>query len=134
MGNWNDRNNSVRRQTGYGAGMILAFALAVGCTGGKQDTLTVRGGEQVTYQCENGIRIVARYYTLSDSSLNFVKLQMPDGKEYTLPNAVSASGARYTDERELVWWTKGDSAFVQTRGENGEWQVRYGNCGIRREK
>jgi membrane-bound inhibitor of C-type lysozyme len=77
---------------------------------------------------------VARYYTLSDNSLHFVKLLMPDGREYTLPNAVSASGARYTDDRELVWWTKGDSAFVQTRDRNGEWQIMYNNCGIIRDK
>jgi len=43
---------------------------------------------------------VARYGYLSDGSLQFVKVLMPNGKEYTLPSLVSASGARFTDEHE----------------------------------
>lgn len=97
------------------------------CSGAKQGKLTVVGGKTITYQCDTGETITARYFELSDKSLEFVKLQMPDGKAHTLPLALSASGARYTDDRELVWWTKGDTAFAQKRGENGEWQTVY-NC------
>ena len=93
----------------------------------RQENLTVTGGKTITYLCETGEKITARYFALSDKSLEFVKLQMPDGKNYTLPLALSASGARYTDDRELVWWTKGDSAFAQRRDTNGEWQIVY-NC------
>jgi len=130
----NAPNDFYRKQAGYAVFMVLAFALAFRCGGGKREALAVRGGEPVTYQCENGIQIVARYFSLSDSSLGFVKLQMPGGREYTLPNVVSASGARYTDDRELVWWIKGDSAFVQTRDINGEWRIMYRNCGISRKR
>ena len=56
------------------------------------------------------------------------KVTMPDGKVYTLPNVLSASGARYTNEIEKVWWTKGRTAFVQERDKNGEWQVTIDNC------
>jgi membrane-bound inhibitor of C-type lysozyme len=114
--------------------LLFIFAVATGCAGVNHGALTVRGGEPVIYQCENGERIVARYYSLSDGSLNFVKLLFPDGRKYTLPNVVSGSGARYSDDRELVWWIKGDSAFVETRDQNGEWQITIRNCRIIREK
>lgn len=108
--------------------VITALFCATGCRNCNQDTLTVLGGDPVDYQCENGDRIVARYYTLSDSSLDFVKVLMPDNEEYTLPQALSGSGARYTDEMELTWWIKGDSASVEMRDVNGDWQTIYENC------
>jgi len=52
----------------------------------------------------------------------------------TLPRALSASGVRYTDDREWVWWTKGNSAFAETRTPNGEWQIRYPDCRQTAEK
>ena len=95
---------------------------------GRSTNLAVTGGEAITYHCDNGEQIVARYYSLSDKSLDFVKVRLPDGKEYTLPQVLSGSGVRYTDDRELVWWTKGASAFAEMRDQNGEWQVRYDKC------
>jgi membrane-bound inhibitor of C-type lysozyme len=110
--------------------IFLALFLAEGCALSRHGMLSVRGGEPVVYQCEDGKQLIARYYTLSDRSLGFVKLVMPDGREFTLPNVVSASGARYTDDRELVWWIKGDSAFAETRDQNGEWQPLYKDCRV----
>jgi membrane-bound inhibitor of C-type lysozyme len=112
---------------------ILLCALATlaclsGCGSAKQEQLAVQGGEPITYQCEGGEQIVARYYSLSDKSLHFVKVTMPDGQEHTLPNVLSASGARYTDDYLWVWWTKGESAFAEARDQDGEWQVKYQNC------
>ncbi len=107
--------------------VIILTALSA-CGSAKQGKLTVEGGEPITYRCEGGEQIVARYYHLSDKSLYFVKVLLPDGQEQTLPNAVSASGARYTDDRLWVWWTKGDSGFAETRDQNGQWQVKYQNC------
>ena len=111
-----------------GIAIITVLSLA-SCAGSepKLERLTVTGGSTITYLCDTGETITVRYFALSDKSLEFVKLQMPDGKAHTLPLALSASGARYTDDRELVWWTKGDTAFAQKRGENGEWQTVY-NC------
>jgi membrane-bound inhibitor of C-type lysozyme len=111
--------------------ILLCAAVAVpmcGCTCVKPGCLSVRGGEPVHYRCQNGERIIARYYSLSDGSLSFVKVVMPDGKGYTLPNVISGSGARYTDEVEKVWWTKGDSGFVQARDQKGGWQIEYRDC------
>jgi len=106
--------------------IILAGACC--CVAGEVQNLTVTGGDAITYQCDNGAQIVARYYSLSDKSLDFVKVCTPDGKEYTLPQVLSGSGVRYSDDRELVWWTKGASAFAEMRDQNGDWQVRYNNC------
>lgn len=112
--------------------IILPFfvpACIFGCSLTKEN-LTVRVGESVTYQCENGDRITARYYSLSDNSLDFVKVILPDGKEQTLPQGLSASGARYTDEREFVWWIKGNSARLEARSGEGNWQSRYNECQV----
>lgn len=115
--------------------LIVLFFVATlicisGCNSAKRGELTVLHGNYAIYQCENGNRIEARYYSLSDNSLSFVKLRMPDGREQTLPQVLSASGARYTNDFELVWWIKGDSARAEIRGLNGEWQLKYAKCKV----
>lgn len=91
-------------------------------------------GPPIAYKSANGKRFVARYGSLSDGSLHFVKVKMPDGKEYTLPQVVSASGVRYTDERELVWWTHRGSVRVDVRDTKGHWKTRYPELKEVREK
>ena len=116
---------------------IIAFCfvlLLAGCAATVSNQLTVRPGERVVYYCGDGSGIVATYYSLSDNSLDFVKVQLPEGAVVTLPRALSASGVRYTDDREWVWWTKGNSAFAETRTSNGEWQIRYPDCRQTAEK
>jgi membrane-bound inhibitor of C-type lysozyme len=113
--------------------LTILLVVTAGCMGIKQETLTVRPLERVTYRCEQGERITARYFSLSDNSLGFVKVLLPDGQEVTLPQALSASGVRYTDEREWVWWTKGDAAFAETRTPSGEWCIRYDHCRVTTE-
>ncbi len=133
---------------GSAAAALVFFValLAGGCSGKASTHLTVKGGEAVVYEVGvdgtggstgaggaaggSAERITARYYSLSDDSLSFVKVTMPDGKIYTLPNVVSASGARYSDDRELVWWTKGDTAFAEKRGEDGQWKTVYTDCRV----
>lgn len=111
------------------AGIVMVLALfAAGCVTIMSSGLTVAGGDPVIYRCEKGNLITAKYYRLSDHSLNFVKVTMPDGQEYTLPQVVSASGARYTDSLQLVWWIKGDVALVEILDENGKWQIKYRHC------
>lgn len=106
---------------------LLAFLSACSDDAAK-NRLEVTDGDIVTYQAENGDRVTAKYYSLSDKSLDFVKVTLPDGKEYTLPCVLSASGARYTDDRELVWWTKGDTAQAEKRDKSGEWKTLYSEC------
>jgi len=106
----------------------LLVLLLYGCAGKQNPApLTVNGGEPVIYKSDSGDRIIARYFSLSDSTLDFVKVTLPGGREYTLPQVLSASGVRYTDDRELVWWTKGNTAFAEVRDENGQWITKY-NC------
>ncbi len=118
----------IKMSTIISALTFFVLACIFGCCSMMKDGLTVRTVERVAYQCENGDRISTRYYSLSDNSLAFVKLILPDGKEQTLSNWLSASGARHTDNRELVWWIKGDSAKLDVRGAEGNWEVMYNDC------
>jgi membrane-bound inhibitor of C-type lysozyme len=104
---------------------ILTTSLC-GCAAGLHKTvLTADIEPPVYYRSDNGDHFVARYGLLSDGSLHFVKVEMPDGQEYTLPQVVSASGVRYTDERELVWWTHQGTVRVDVRDTDGKWETRY---------
>ena len=104
---------------------VLALSLC-GCAPkpGKK-TLTVEIGPPVYYGSDNGEQFVAKYGSLSDGSLHFAKVKMPDGREYTLPQVVSGSGVRYTDERELVWWTHQGTVRVDVRDADGQWKTKY---------
>jgi membrane-bound inhibitor of C-type lysozyme len=104
---------------------ILTASLCCCVASLHKTVLTADFGPPVYYRSDNGDHFVARYGSLSDGSLHFVKVEMPDGKEYTLPQVVSASGVRYTDERELVWWTHQGTVRVDVRDADGNWETRY---------
>jgi membrane-bound inhibitor of C-type lysozyme len=104
---------------------MLTLSLC-GCVAGLHKTvLTADIGPPVYYRSDNGDLFVARYGHLSDGSLSFVKLKMPDGREYTLPQVISASGVRYTDERQVVWWTHQGTVRVDVRDAEGKWKTWY---------
>ncbi len=102
--------------------MLLLLAISA-CA--PRSELTVKLGGPQYFATEKGDCVAARYGQLSDDSLHFVKVTMPDGREYTLPAAISASGARYTDERELVWWEHQGTVRVDLRDTDGKWRTRY---------
>ena len=104
---------------------ILALSLCSCVTSLGQTALTADIGQPVHYISEQGDYFVAKYGSLSDGSLHFVKVKMPDGREYTLPQVVSASGVRYTDERALVWWTHQGTVRVDVRDAEGNWKTKY---------
>lgn len=79
----------------------------------KPSNLHLKVISKVAYECEQKEKIIARYYTLSDDSLSFVKLRYKN-HSYTLPQIVSASGARYSDLHEVEWWSKGNQATFTT--------------------
>ncbi|PTN35028.1 MliC family protein [Desulfonatronum sp. SC1] len=110
----------------------LAILLIAGCNwsrdGRDPGELTVVPITDVAYLCSGEKRVMARYYVLSDKTLHFVRLELPNMEVITLPNAVSASGSRYTDEREFVWWVKGREGFLEKRGEDGEWRPYLEDC------
>ncbi len=79
----------------------------------------------IQYISKDGKVFTAKYGSLEDDTLNFVKITMPDGKQYTLPQVVSASGVRFTDEREIQWWLHQNSVRIDVRDSNGKWQTLY---------
>lgn len=112
-------------------GLLLASVVAApGLVAGQDGVLAVQLNARVVYDCDSNDQVMAEYYTLSDGSLHFVKLILPDGREFTLPRVLSASGVRYTDDIELLWWTKGGGAFARQRDPDGQWQDLYQDCRI----
>lgn len=103
------------------AGILLVFSFLQTSDG----TLKVKVGQEIYYQSEKGETFTARYCSLSDGSLNFVKVTMPNGKEYTLPQVISASGARYTDDGKLTWWEHHGTVRIDMRDSTGEWKTMY---------
>ncbi|NLG19245.1 MAG: lysozyme inhibitor [Fibrobacter sp.] len=87
--------------------------------------LTVKLNPEVYYESEKGDRFAARYGGLSDGSLNFAKVTFPDGKVITLPQLMSASGVRYSDDREYTWWEHQGTVRVEKRGPDGSWESKY---------
>lgn len=62
----------------------------------------------VSYDCDDKKSIQAIFYT------NQVVLTLSDGRKLTVPQAMSASGARYANADEsFVFWNKGTTAFIQ---------------------
>lgn len=73
-----------------------------------------------TFKCQGGKSIEATFYA------NSVNLKLSDGRSLTVPQAMSASGARYANKDEtFVFWNKGDTAFV-TEGKDGK--ETYSGC------
>jgi membrane-bound inhibitor of C-type lysozyme len=77
-----------------------------------------------TFSCDQGKTIGATFYS------NKVDLVLSDGRKLTVPQAMSASGARYANADEtFVFWNKGNTAFI----EEGDTHVNsptqtYTNC------
>jgi len=93
--------------------LIVSALLSDTALFAKSPNLHLKAVSKVTYECNQKEKVIARYYTLSDDSLSFVKLSFKN-HSYTLPQIVSASGARYSDLHEVEWWSKGDQATFTT--------------------
>lgn len=73
------------------------------------------------FACTDGKAIDATFINGTRSS---VRLKLSDGRELSLPQALSASGARYANKDEsVVFWNKGDTAFVEEAGK-----TTYADC------
>ena|SRR5215471_4364087 len=76
---------------------------------------------QAHFACAYGKVIDATFINGTRSS---VTLALSDGRNLSLPQALSASGARYaTKDERLVFWNKGDTAFLEEVGK-----TTYGEC------
>lgn len=88
---------------------------------------------QVTYLCDEGKQIKATFYEGKARSVEpgakpipsgSVEIVLSDGRNFTLPQTISASGIRYANENEtFIFWSKGDTAFVDEQGE-----LTFQNC------
>lgn len=75
-----------------------------------------------TFSCEQGKTIGAVFYNAK------VDLTLSDGRKLSLPQAISASGARYANTDEsFVFWNKGNTAFI-SEGKTEPQQQTYTNC------
>ncbi|XDD46629.1 MliC family protein [Leptospira sp. WS39.C2] len=79
---------------------------------------------EVNYQDEHGNQINVVYHNPLDENNNyFVTLKVPGEKTISLNQSIAASGVRYTDDKTLVWWTKGDGAIMMKPDKNEDWKI-----------
>ena len=103
--------------------LSLLALIAVGCAPvfvAPQTTATEAPANDTidaTFVCPDGTSLD----TVFDNSNNTVTVALPDGT-VTLPQVVSADGARYSDGT-TTFWNKGDEAMVEVNGE-----IVYQNC------
>lgn len=101
---------------------IILIFLAFVSYSAEEDSLTVMHTNRILYSGDSGLEAVVDHYLLSDSSLYFIKL-FYSGVEYTLPQTVSGSGARFSSGMDITWWERADSAMVQERDSLGNWET-----------
>lgn len=79
---------------------------------------------KVIYQDNNGQKVTAVYHNPSDGKDTFsVTLKIPNRQPIILKQGFAASGVRYTDDKTLVWWTKGGEAFIMEPDGKGDWEI-----------
>lgn len=105
---------------------IIVVAAALYLYGKQQNPPVAQNGDTdktVTYNCPDGRYITATFHLPSDQR---VDVKLSDGRTYTLPHAISGSGARYANSDEsIVFWNKGDGAFILEGGA-----TTFDNCFI----
>ncbi|MFA5022845.1 MAG: MliC family protein [Candidatus Paceibacterota bacterium] len=69
---------------------------------------------KATFGCADNKTIEAKFI---NGQLRAVELKLSDGRTINLPQAISASGARYANvDESFVFWNKGDTAFITEGG------------------
>lgn len=69
---------------------------------------------EVYFGCANDKTVYAKFYA------HKVDLDLSDGRKVTIPQIVSASGARYANTDEsFVFWNKGDTATIEEKSAGG---------------
>jgi membrane-bound inhibitor of C-type lysozyme len=85
------------------------LTLLPGCAGASAQTISAG------FACEGGKKIAAVFVNGAHAS---VRLTLSDGRQLTLPQALSASGARYANaDGSIVFWNKGRTAFIEEGGK-----------------
>lgn len=86
---------------------------------------------EADYVCDGGKKINAAFYKGEVVAAKpgeppvptgSVRIALDDGRNFDLPQTLSASGARYANTDEsFVFWSKGDGAIVQENGAEKEY-------------
>jgi len=88
---------------------------------------------QVTYLCDGNKTIAAAFYKGAPQPVKpgeppipsgSVKIVLSDGRNFDLPQTLSADGGRYANSDEsMVFWNKGDTAFLTEKAT-----TTFANC------
>lgn len=93
---------------------LLAILLGLELLISPHVSKKMNAGTSVTFVCSHGKSIDSTFYKANDTH---VDLSLSDGRNFSVPHAVSASGARYaTPDESFVFWNKGDTAFIEEGG------------------
>lgn len=104
------------------------FSLALALTATLSSTIPIAAQSQaepnlVSYQCEKEQSLQVTFLTQSDTYPDgAAAVTFPDGKTLTLPQVISGSGVKYSDDK-TTFWTKGEGAFIEVNGK-----VTIDNC------
>ncbi|MFA6397770.1 MAG: DUF333 domain-containing protein [Candidatus Paceibacterota bacterium] len=80
---------------------------------------------QAHFSCSNGDFIDAKFF---NQDPRHVDLMLSDKRNISLPQAISADGARYANTDEsFIFWNKGDSAFIEEAGK-----TTFTNCYVQK--
>lgn len=102
----------------------FAIAFYLGQAYGEASGMIKQVNEQDQRQNQNQLEVLnnASFICKNNKSIEAVffhgkvQLVLSDGRSMSLPQGISASGARYTNADEsFVFWNKGDTAFVQEK-------------------
>ena len=108
--------NKVTRFSQIAALVLFVFVFALGIFLGRKVGVNAALGPVVAdawFTCDAGKSIHAVFYK------HAAHVALSGGPEEFMPQTVSGSGARYAnDDESLVFWTKGDTAFVTEGNPN----------------
>lgn len=101
---------------------VLVFCLGY-IVGSKYENETILGlpNATVIYQCKNDHDIRASFYN------NAVRIRLDNKSPIYLVQTVSASGARFENSDNLVFWNKGNNAFIMKGDVVDE---KYSDCSV----
>lgn len=77
-----------------------------------------QGQAGVIYRCDDGATVTASFLNATSEVLITT-----GGRSFRLPQAISGSGARYTDGG-VLFWIKGDGALLETAGRSTNCRTR----------
>ena len=110
-----------KKVTKFSQAVAIVLFVGVFCLGiflGRKVGVNAVLGDQINdvwFQCDSSKSIHAVFYKTA------VHVALSSGPELFLHQAISASGARYTnDDESLIFWNKGNTAFVTEGNQNNQ--------------